>query len=289
MADDDIDPGGPIVGSEVGPAPSEFPRVVHVPDKESREQLVKGQLNAGLGLMAHGTEDASDFIKERQTQERFLEGQDLSPQQMREWHERTHAALQRAVDARAQALGEPTSQQQAPQELPGYVAPDAPDYDERYAEPKERFSNYFDVPEKLGQKEIIAEWVATHDPKGVLTGHFLSSEWGPQMVEALAGEPGVIQYLANLPPQIRAGEMKKLEGYVAAQHMNAQQNSAPLAPEPRRVSQAPPPISSPRGAANVPKDLFSLATKSDVKDYVETRRKQEHQAWQAQQLDGWRR
>ena len=41
MADDDIDTG-PIVTGEVAPAPSEGPRVIHVPDKESREQLVKG-------------------------------------------------------------------------------------------------------------------------------------------------------------------------------------------------------------------------------------------------------
>ena len=85
---DDTDVGGPIVSGEVAPAPSDT-RPEVIADERSRDQLVREQFNAGLGLTAHGTEDATDFIRERETQERFLEGKDLSPGQYKEWHERT--------------------------------------------------------------------------------------------------------------------------------------------------------------------------------------------------------
>jgi hypothetical protein len=42
----------------------------------------------------------------------------------------------------------------------------------------------------------------------------------------------------------------------------------------RRVTQAPPPISVPRGSANVPRDVLQLAGKADITDYVKMRRGQ---------------
>jgi hypothetical protein len=42
----------------------------------------------------------------------------------------------------------------------------------------------------------------------------------------------------------------------------------------RRITQAPPPITPPRGGAGVPKDLFKLAEKPSVDDYVKMRRAQ---------------
>ena len=138
-------------------------------------------------------------------------------------------------------------------------------------------------------KKSVADWVTTFDPKSVLTGHFMASPIGPQMMEALEGQGDVIKYLASLPPAIRAKEMGKLEGYVAAQLINGQQNAAPPEPEPRRVTQAPPPIRPVRGGASPPKDLHGLAMRDNVKDYVETRRKQEHDGWQERQLESWRR
>ena len=175
MADDDIDTGsdGSIVSSEVAPAQSETPRapVPPAPDAKSREEIVRAQFNDGLTLAAHGTEDASDYARERETQKRFEAGEDLSPAQMREWHERTHASLQRALDAQARARGEvPPSQQQAPQELPGYVAFDDPNYDAHMAAAKERFSRYFDDPNRIGDQNTAAEhkaavtnWLTSYD------------------------------------------------------------------------------------------------------------------------------
>jgi hypothetical protein len=42
----------------------------------------------------------------------------------------------------------------------------------------------------------------------------------------------------------------------------------------RRVTGAPPPISPPRGSANVPRDIHQLAGKGDITDYVKMRRGQ---------------
>jgi hypothetical protein len=42
----------------------------------------------------------------------------------------------------------------------------------------------------------------------------------------------------------------------------------------RRTTQAPPPIVPPRGTANVPRDMFRTAEKSDATDYVKMRRAQ---------------
>jgi hypothetical protein len=42
----------------------------------------------------------------------------------------------------------------------------------------------------------------------------------------------------------------------------------------RRVTGAPPPITPPRGSANVPRDVHQLAGKADITDYVRHRRAQ---------------
>jgi hypothetical protein len=296
MADDDDTNTGPIVSGEVAPAPHPpAPDGMewtdqHLPDQKSREQIVKDQFDKGLMLSAFGTEDASDYAREREAQDRHLAGEDLSPAQMREWHERAHASLQRALDAQARARGEvPPSQQQAPQERSGYIAPDAPHYDEHMAAAQERFSRYFDDPNNIGDqntaaehKKAVTDWLTTYDPRGELTGYYMASELGPQIAEALANEPQVIPYLLGLPPQQQAREMAKLEGYLHARMMQAQ--AAPKAPEPRKVTQAPPPIRPPSGGANPPKDLFRLADRDNVDDYVKMRRQQERCARE----DEWR-
>jgi hypothetical protein len=46
----------------------------------------------------------------------------------------------------------------------------------------------------------------------------------------------------------------------------------------RRFTQAPPPIVPPRGTANVPRDMFRTAEKSDASDYIKMRRAQNARA-----------
>lgn len=76
---DDIDTS-PIVSGEVAPAPSETPRtpIPEAPDEKSHDQRVKETFRDGLTLMAQGTEDATDYVRERETQDKFLAGEDVS-------------------------------------------------------------------------------------------------------------------------------------------------------------------------------------------------------------------
>jgi hypothetical protein len=283
MADDDILTGS---GEPLAP-PSDAPEPqapVDVPDVPSRSEAVKETFKAGLNLTAFGTESAEDYVKEREVQDRFNAGEDISPAQMQEWHERTTTALQRAIDAQARARGEvPPSQQQSTEAIPGYIPPDDPNYEQHIEANRIRFGEYFDNPANIGDqlsayehKKAVTDWITTYDPKSVLVGHFMASPLGPQMMEALEGQPQIITYLANLPPQIRAGEMKKFEGYLAAKEEMKQQNGyESRGPEPRRETHAPPIIRPPRGGANPPSDLHQLAARGDVKDYVRARMKME--------------
>ena len=66
---DDID-SGPIVGSEVAPG-SKRDAACAEPGtgREKPRSANQGAVRAGLNLMAYGTEDATDYIRERETQQ----------------------------------------------------------------------------------------------------------------------------------------------------------------------------------------------------------------------------
>ena len=53
----------------------------------------------------------------------------------------------------------------------------------------------------------------------------------------------------------------------------------------RKFTAAPPPITPPKGAANVPKDLHGLASKDSAEDYVKARRLQERRAREKEWFD----
>ena len=78
--------------------------------------------------------------------------------------------------------------------------------------------------------------------------------------------------------------MAKLEGYLfAKQEMQQEQTPEQQAyqweqQQRMRETKAPPPIRAPRGGAKPPVDVLSLASKSDVGDYVKMRRQQERKA-----------
>ena len=190
---------GSIVTGEVAPAPSETPRtpIPEAPDEKSHDQRIKETFRDGLSLMAHGTEDATDYIREREAQDKFLDGEDLSSSQMAAWHQRAQVALQRALDASARARGEvPPSQQQAPAEIPNYVAADAPDYDAHMGSAQGRVNEYFnsrtDIPDVQAYKDSITKVVTENDPRSELSGYFLAASNPGAMIEALAYEPDAI-------------------------------------------------------------------------------------------------
>jgi hypothetical protein len=266
---------------------------VNAPEPQpSHAEAITAAFQNNLRAVASGTEDATDYVRERATQTKHENGQDISLPEQREWHDRHDAALKRARDAAAIARGEtpPSQQQHAPEELPGYVSKDAPDYDEKYAIAKIRFDDYYNNPENIGgsltaqdHKAQVLGWLTTYDPSDVLSGHFMASELGPQMAEtiALEGGPDLIKQIVNMPPAERAKNMAKLEGYLYARNEQQRQGQAwqqAQHPAPRQYSAAPPIIKSPRGAANVPADVLSLAGKDDVTNYVRARRAQEKRA-----------
>jgi hypothetical protein len=267
---------------------------VNAPDPApSHAQAIDAAFAENLSKVAAHTEDATDFIRERITQEKHRDGKDISLPEQREWHDRHAAAIQRAKDAAAVARGEtPPSQQPAPTELEGYVAPDDPAWDQKFAQAKERFDEYFDNPERIGgqltnqdHKAQITDWLQTYDPAGKLTGHFMASPLGPQMAETLVmeGGPDLIRHIASMPPAARAANMAKFEGYLAARNEQQQRESGlqrATNPPPRQYSRAPAPMSQIRGGANVPADVLSLANKDNAADYIKARRQQEKRAGQ---------
>jgi hypothetical protein len=278
MSDDDI-----VVSS---------PTISPPPPQPSHAETIDQSFRENLKIVSSGTEDATDYIRERDVQEKHRDGKDISNVEQAEWHQRHAAALKRAADAAKIARGEDPSPQPAPAELPGYVAPDAPDYDQKYAEAKQRFDAYFSDPERIGgsltaedHRRTITDWLQTYDPAGKLTGHFMASPLGPQMAEvmALEGGPDLIRHVASMPPALRAANMAKFEGYLYARN-EAQHRQDGLQraqnPPPRQWTQAPPPMSRMKGAANVPSDVLSLANKDNAADYIKARRAEEKRAGQ---------
>jgi hypothetical protein len=277
---DDITVSSPTVAP-----PSEQPA-------PSRSEVVSDVFRKGLDIIARSDESIDDYVAERRDQEDYANGKDISPQRNDEWKERAALAIQKASDAAIRARGgEPPSREQpAPTEVPNYVADNDPNYDTHFANAKERFSDYFDRPDNIGSsltaadhKKSCEDWLTAYDPKGSLNGFFISSPYGPAMVEALEGQPQVIQHLASLPLQRRATEMSKLEGYVAARLEHRQQQQAvqqAQGSQSRVISNALPPMSKVRGASNPPQDLYSLANRDSADSYIKARQAQMRRAEQ---------
>jgi hypothetical protein len=67
--------------------------------------------------------------------------------------------------------------------------------------------------------------------------------------------------------------LNQLEGVLMAERQFAAQNG--YAPQPRRVTKAPPPMRTPGGGANPPSDIRQLAQRENATDYIRARRQQE--------------
>jgi hypothetical protein len=96
---------------------------------------------------------------------------------------------------------------------------------------------------------------------------------GPQIAERLFERTDAIEALNKLPPAEVRRQLTRLEGILEAEQRFAAQNG--YAPQPRRVSAAPPPFKSPRGAANPPSDIRQLAQRENATDYIRARQAQE--------------
>jgi hypothetical protein len=76
-----------------------------------------------------------------------------------------------------------------------------------------------------------------------------------------------------MPPKQAERIIAKLDGAIMAERHAAKRFAAYQ--QPRRVTQAPPPLRSPRGGANPPSDIRQLAQRENATDYIRARQAQE--------------
>jgi hypothetical protein len=139
-----------------------------------------------------------------------------------------------------------------------------------YAKAQTRFETYFPDPEV---RSMIGQTIDLYEPGQAIIDHLTESQLGPQIAERLYQHPEAIEPLSKMPPAEARRYLHQLEGVLMAEQRFAAQNG--YAPQPRRISKAPPPMRSPSGGANPPSDAFKLAQREDVTDYVRFRHQQE--------------
>jgi hypothetical protein len=88
------------------------------------------------------------------------------------------------------------------------------------------------------------------------------SEHGPMLAYQLAKNPALAAQLNSLSPRDAAREIGRLEAKVSL-------------PQPKKQTQAPPPITPPSGGASPSKDLHALAKSDDISGFVKLREEQE--------------
>ena len=84
-----------------------------------------------------------------------------------------------------------------------------------------------------------------------------------------------LSYLASLPPAALATTLSQARTYLQLEADLSKRLSRQYAGQPRKVSRAPAPFKSPRGGANPPQNLASLASKGEsAADYIRARQQQ---------------
>lgn len=183
MSDDDI-----VISS---------PTVAPPPPQPSHSEAIDAAFRDNLKIVSAGTEDASDYIKERAVQEKHREGKDITGAEQNEWHGRHEAALARARNAAALARGETPQQPTQPEvDHTVYVAANDPEYDTFVRAAQPHFDAHFDDPSNIGDhlsardhKAAVLDWAQTVDPAGRLTGYWVTSALGPKMLDVSRGKP----------------------------------------------------------------------------------------------------
>jgi hypothetical protein len=284
MSDDDI-----VISS---------PTVAPPPPAPSHSEAITAAFQDNLKAVARGTEDASDYIKEREVQTKHENGQAITAVEQNEWAGRHEAALQRARNAAALARGE-TPPQSAPVETDHtvYVGQGDPEFDTFVRAAQPHFDAHFDDPSNIGghltardHKAAVLDWAQTVDPQGRLTGYWITNQLGPAMLDELYSNycnssldpQDIYTGLANATKRELDNLMLQLRGRVATKaEIREQQRGIQRAQETvHRQTMAPPPMKTPRGAANVPSDLYSLANRDDAGSYVKARQAQMRRAEQ---------
>jgi hypothetical protein len=139
-----------------------------------------------------------------------------------------------------------------------------------YAKAQTRFETYFPDPEV---RSMIGQTIDLYEPGQAIIDHLTESQLGPQIAERLYQHPEAIEPLSKMPPAEARRYLNQLEGVFMAEQRFAAQNGQ--APQPRRISKAPPPMRSPSGGANPPSDIRQLAQRENATDYIRARQQQE--------------
>jgi len=110
-------------------------------------------------------------------------------------------------------------------------------------------------------------------PTEEIAQQILECENGPEICWRLTQVPAAISDLNAMPPKQAERIIAKLDGAIMAERHAAKRFAAYQ--QPRRVTQAPPPLRSPRGGANPPSDIRQLAQRENATDYIRARQAQE--------------
>jgi hypothetical protein len=287
MSDFDNDQEGPIDVPEPGAAPVAPPADIDAAINRNR-QIALGQLAK--------SEDISNYVDERADQFVAMDlGEELGAEAQAKWFRRAHKALQdAALEAQGIKLDEQGQPELPPPPPPGYVPGD--EAAREIEDARKTGAAAMRVDQFLGGNEEprqnIVEWHQAMDPEGHVAQWLIDNESsmaGPIM-QRCADNPEALQQLAQMSPSDRSRWLSKLEGHLEAELRIGQQLAGQQQQwqQQRRETKAPPIIHPPRGAANPPSDLFRMASRDDVTDYIREREKQLREEWKDKQL-GWRR
>jgi hypothetical protein len=84
-----------------------------------------------------------------------------------------------------------------------------------------------------------------------------------------------MEHLAGLSPQELSATLEQARIWTQVEGQVSRQYAQRYANQPRRQTAAPPPFRTPSGSAAAPRDMRSLAEKSDASDYIKARMAQE--------------
>ena len=259
------------------PAPSEAPSSPNADPVESK--LAEGRHTA-LSQLAKD-ESVEAYAKEREDQEAYFDrGEQLDERRNSEWYRRAHKAL---TDAANEAAGIKPDEQGEPEEAPSGFVPaneveQMLDQERKAAQARMRVDQYFGG--NAERKDEIVNWHQAMDPGSVCAQWVIDSGTpvAGQLMERLADHPEALQQIAEMSPSQRDRTLGHLEGRILAETQMAQQmrQQDQQWHQDRRTTKAPPPIRPPRGGANPPSDIYSLASRAeDVSSYVKARQAME--------------
>jgi hypothetical protein len=266
------------------PGPVDVPTAPEAPSSAPPDtsEIINERRHVALSQLAK-SEDISGYAAEREDQSAVIDrGEDIPQQRQNQWFRRASKALQDAT-LQAQGIDVNAPQGEEQQEAPsGFVPADEVehmlDQERKTAQARMRVDQYFGA--NTQRKDEIVNWHSAMDPGSVCAQWVIDSGTpvAGQLMERLADHPEALQQIAEMPPSQRDRTLGHLEGRILAETQMAQQMAQQQRSwdQDRRTTKAPPIIRPPRGGANPPTDIYSLAGRAeDISSYVQARKAME--------------